>query len=106
MSGYSGTPLFKKLGFKANHKVYLQNPPENYLAVLGGVPENVIFLNSLNEKADLIHIFTERATEMENALFKFKDGIVKNGSIWVSWYKRSAKIPTDVTEDIIRATAL
>lgn len=106
MIGYSGTPLFKKLGIKANHKVYLQNPPGNYLALLGGLPENVIFLDALNEKADLIHIFADRAEEMENALLTLKGEIVKNGSIWVSWYKKAAKIPTDITEDVIRNTAL
>ena len=106
MIGYSGTPLFKKLGIKANHKVYLQNPPENYLSLLGILPENVAFLESLNEKANLIHLFAERAEEMENALFMFKDQIVKDGCIWVSWYKKAAKIPTDITEDIIRETAL
>lgn len=105
-AGYSGTPLFKKLGIKTNHKVYVQNPPDNYQLLLGGLPENVTFLDSLKEKADVIHIFAERAAEMETALLKFKDDIVKNGCIWVSWYKKAAKIPTDITEDIIRNTAL
>jgi hypothetical protein len=106
MNGYSGTPLVKKLGIKANHKVYLHNAPDDYLALLGELPENVVFLESLSEKADVIHIFAPRRAEMENALFNFKDKIVENGTIWVSWYKKSAKIPTDVTEDIIRDTAL
>lgn len=106
MVGYSGTPLVKKLGIKTNHKVYLHNSPENYLLLLGELPENVRFLGSLDEKADVIHLFSERAEEMENALFEFKDKIVENGSIWVSWYKKSAKIPTDITEDVIRGAAL
>ena len=106
MPGYSETPLVKKLGIKANHKVYLENAPEKYLSLLGKLPENVIFLDSLNEKADVIHLFAEVVEEMENALFEFKDKIVPNGSIWVSWYKKSAGIATDVTEDVIRNYAL
>lgn len=106
MNGYSGTPLYKKLGIRANHRVYLRDAPENYPSLLGDLPENVTFPDSLNEKADIIHIFATRAEEMENALFQFKDKIKDNGSIWVSWYKKSAKIPTDITEDIIRDTAL
>jgi hypothetical protein len=106
MAGYSGTPLIKKLGVKAGHKVYLHNPPENYFSLLGELPEDVAFLDSLHGKADVIHIFAKRADDMENALFKFKDKIVENGSIWVSWYKKSAKIPTNITEDVVRATAL
>lgn len=106
MVGYSGTPLVKKLGIKANCKVYVLNAPKNYLALLGELPENVEFLDSLNEKADVIHIFATHTAELENTLFKFKDKIVANGAIWVSWYKKAAKIPTDITEDIIRDTAL
>jgi hypothetical protein len=106
MVGYSGTPLVNKLGIKANYKVYLDNPPENYLSLLGALPEKVTFLASLRGKADVIHIFARNSEEMENALFKFKDKIRQNGSIWVSWYKKSAKIPTDITEDVIRHAAL
>lgn len=106
MIGYSGTPLVKKLGIKTNHKVYLQNAPKNYLMLLGELPENVVFLDSPEEKADFIHIFVKSIVEMQAALFELKDKIVQNGAIWVSWYKKASKIPTDVTEDIIRETAL
>lgn len=106
MSGYSGTPLAKKLGIRAHHKVYLQNAPANYLSLLGELPEDVLFPDNLNEKADVIHIFVKSVAEMEAALFELQDKIVPNGAIWVSWYKKASKIPTDVTEDLIRATAL
>ena len=106
MVGYSGTPLAKKLGIKANHKIYLHNAPENYRDLLGELPENVVFLDSLNEKADMIHIFAERASELENALLLLKDQIVDNGAIWVSWYKKAAKIATDISEDVVRDKAL
>jgi hypothetical protein len=106
MVGYSGTPLFKKLGIKTGHKVYLSGAPDDYAALLGGLPDDVVFLDALDEKADVIHVFATRAVEMEAALFRFKDKIVENGAIWVSWYKKSAKMPTDITEDLIRDTAL
>jgi hypothetical protein len=106
MIGYSGTPLAKKLGIKANHKIYLHNAPDNYLALLGLLPENVVFLDSLVEKADMIHIFAEQAAELEIALLLLKDKIVQKGAIWVSWYKKAAKIPTDITEDVVRDKAL
>jgi hypothetical protein len=106
MVGYSGTPLAKKLGIKAHHKVYLRDAPENYLALVGELPENVVFLEALDEKADLIHIFVKNSAELETALFEYQEKIVPNGAIWVSWYKKASKIPTDVTEDVIRETAL
>ncbi len=104
--GYSGTPLFKKLGIKAHHKVFLQNAPENYRLILGELPTGIVFLDSLTEKADVIHAFVKSVAELETALFEFKDKIVANGAIWVSWYKKASRIPTDVTEDAIRATTL
>src|SRR5690349_3805230 len=100
-NGYSGTPLVKKLGIKAQHKVYLKNAPANYLSLLGDLPENVEFIDNLKEKADVIHVFVKGIAEMEVALFEFQDKIVENGAIWVSWYKKASKIPTDVTEDVI-----
>ena len=106
MVGYSGTPLVKKLGIRAHHKVYLKNAPANYRALLGELPEDVIFSGDLNERADVIHVFVKSVAEMEAALFELKDKIVSNGAIWVSWYKKASKIPTDVTEDVIRASAL
>ncbi len=106
MNGYSGTPLVKKLGIKAQHKIYLKDAPANYLALIGELPETVVFLDSLDEKADLIHLFVKSVAELESALFELKDKIVQNGAIWVSWYKKASKMPTDVTEDVIRETAL
>ncbi len=106
MTGYSGTPLFKKLGMKVNTRVFLVNAPENYLGLLGEVTEDVIYLDSLSNEVDIIHFFALRVIELENALLKYKDQIAKNGCIWVSWYKKAAKVPTDITEDVIRNMAL
>ncbi|MGH7936539.1 MAG: hypothetical protein ACREF8_05985 [Chthoniobacterales bacterium] len=33
-AGYSSNPLWKKLGYKTGLTVYLQNPPDNYRALL------------------------------------------------------------------------
>jgi hypothetical protein len=106
MTGYSETPLAKKLGIKADHRIYLLDAPGNYLALLRELPGNVRFLDSLDEPADLIHLFVVEAAAMEEALCAFREKIGKNGAIWVSWYKKAAKMPTDITEDAIRATAL
>jgi hypothetical protein len=104
--GYSGTPLYKKLGIKPNFKVHLINPPENYFSLLGGLPENVSFIEVIAEKVDLIHSFIANGNSLNSELQKFQSQIVENGSIWISWYKKASKIPTDVTEDLIRDTAL
>ncbi len=104
--GYSGTPLFKKLGLKSGHLVYLQNPPGNYFLLLEGLPNEIHFVETLETKVDLIHLFTNNFTELAEALDEFQNRIKEDGMIWVSWYKKSAKLPTELTEDIIREIAL
>ncbi|MFN7117316.1 MAG: DUF3052 domain-containing protein [Saprospiraceae bacterium] len=106
MSGYSATPLLKKLGIKTNFKLYFINEPTYYIDLLGALPPEVNIVQDISEPVDFIHLFVETVAELEAQLPTLKVGIVKNGMIWVSWYKKSAKIPTDVNEDIIRETAL
>ena len=54
----------------------------------------------------MIHLFTNDFNELAESLFDFQNRIKDSGSIWVSWYKKAAKLPTELTEDIIRNTAL
>ena len=106
MAGYSGTPLAKKLGIKARARVFVDNAPEDYLQLLDPLPENVEFVRKLSGKLDLIHLFSRQAEEIAGKLATYMQRIVNNGAIWVSWPKKAAKVPTDVTEDVIRALAL
>lgn len=106
MAGYSQNPLSKKLGFKPGQHVMLINPPAHYRELIGDI------LSELHVKAagatnlDFIHIFTNSEAELRNELSIAKDSINKAGAIWVSWYKKSAKKETELTEDIIRNIAL
>jgi len=105
-AGYSGTPLLKKLGIKPEMKVLLINPPDNYYSLLDADISDQ--LCGINETPDLIHLFIKSKKEFETKMKKINTVINKNRaiSIWVSWYKKSAKIPTDLTEDLIRNFAL
>lgn len=106
MSGYSKTPLIKKLGIKPGFKVRLVNEPEHYLDLLGKLPADLHFLKNGRTKANFVHLFSENIKHFEKHFFKLKDQIEKDGMIWVSWYKKASKIPTDMNEDIIRNSAL
>ena len=105
-AGYSGTPLLNKLGIKPGMKIQVINQPADYFTLL----EMVISDQFLEKKEgpDLVHLFVKTAKEFEREMKKLKAFCKKNTSItiWVSWYKKSAKIPTDVTEDVIRHYAL
>jgi len=105
-TGYSGTPLLKKLVIKPEMKVLLINQPDDYYSLL-----DVNISNQLckkNELPDFIHLFVKTEKEFVSAMKKLESICKKNTSIiiWVSWYKKSAKIVTDVTEDTIRNYAL
>jgi hypothetical protein len=105
-AGYSGTPLFKKLGIKPEMKVLLLNEPANYPDLLKA---NISAqLCKKNEAPDLVHLFVINNKVFEAAMRKLQPVYQKNPaiSIWVSWYKKSANIPTDITEDTIRNYAL
>ena len=104
MAGYSGTPLIKKLGIKPGMKLMLINAPKNYMELLEqDVSEQLT--NKIAE-ADFIHVFAVSKKELEQQFLKTianaKDGLM----IWVSWYKNSAGMQTDITEDTIREIVL
>jgi hypothetical protein len=104
--GYSGTALIKKLGIKPEMKVLLINKPDDYYKLL----EIDIADQSCkrNEIPDFIHLFVKSVKEFESEMNALKNIYKKNSTviIWVSWYKKAAKIPTDITEDLIRNYAL
>ena len=105
-SGYSGTPLLNKLGLKPSMKVWLINKPEDYYELL----EHDISLRLYrqNELPDFIHLFVKNRKEFESHMKEVVSFSRKNRQliIWVSWYKKSAKIATDITENDIRNYAL
>jgi bifunctional DNA-binding transcriptional regulator/antitoxin component of YhaV-PrlF toxin-antitoxin module len=104
-AGYSGTPLAKKLGIKEGNKIYLFNAPDNYHSLVEPLPENVNETKDIT-KADLLHVFSNRRDEMDMMLAKFFPAIKRDAAVWVSWYKKAAKLPTEITEDIVRDICL
>ena len=104
--GYSGTPLAKKLGIKNGFHISLVNAPEYYLRLFTDLPSELYFENEEVKGIDLIHFFTKSRDEYETLLPVLKNRIKSNGIIWVSWPKKASKVPTDITEDVIRNFAL
>ena len=105
-AGYSGTPLLKKLGIRPEMQVLVINKPDDYFKLL---ETNITDqLSSKNETPDLVHLFVKNIKEFEDEMKKLKSICKQNPNItiWVSWYKKAAKIETDITEDVIRNYAL
>ena len=104
MVGYSVTPLIRKLGLTPEMKVLLIDPPVNYYELLGMDLSKQKVVN--NEKLDFVHLFVNSRSVLESTLTKLNSQIKPTTIIWISWYKKSAKIPTEITEDVIREIAL
>ena len=106
MAGYSGTPLQSKLGIGADFAVHLKNAPPDYLNLLDPLPEGVTFVTRVSRTTDLVHIFTTNKAELAKVLKGCRSTLGPTAVLWVSWPKKSAKVPTDITEDTIRELAL
>ena len=106
MAGYSGTPLSQKLGIKPGTIVVAIDPPENYRKLLEPIPSGVNFATRPVGKSKLIHLFVTRRSELAKQLSILRHKIAQDAAVWVSWPKKSSGVPTDVTEDVIRAVAL
>ena len=103
--GYSGTPLVKKLGIKDGFHVLTVNGPDDYSDLLEPLPKTVEISDAFRNDVDLIHLFTNSRNELFRQLAECVRLIKQNGSIWVSWYKKAAKLPTEITEDTVREAA-
>lgn len=105
-AGYSGTPLAKKLGIKEGFRVVAIGAPENYSDLLDPLPDDIELTTAPAKGVDLIHFFTNSRDDLFRGLAEQKRMIKPNGTIWVSWYKKAAKLPTELTEDTVREAAL
>ena len=104
--GYSGTPLAKKLGIGTGHRVWLAQPPADYRAMVAPLPDGVTFVSKPSTTTDVAHVFTTKRRELEKTLRTLRTALNPDAPIWVSWPKKSSKVPTDITEDVIREVAL
>lgn len=106
MPGYSGTPLVKKLGLKPPMECLVTNAPESYTEWLGELPAGVTLVATAKPPIRAAHLFATDRTALESMLATLRSQLEQAGFIWVSWPKKSARVPTDITEDIIRDIAL
>ena len=105
-AGYSGTPLAKKLGIAENSRVFLSDAPKDYLKLIAPVPKGTQVVKKIDGETDVVHLFTKERARLSALLRSSLAKIRPDAAIWVSWPKKSSKVPTDITEDTIRALAL
>jgi len=105
-AGYSGTPLAKKLGLKPCMRSWSLNMPDSVRVEIERDAPEVEKLQSPEPPVDIAHIFVTSLAVLDCELRMLLPLIARDGMIWVSWPKQSSKVPTDISEDIIRALAL
>jgi len=105
-AGYSGTPVAKKLGLSPGSRVLALAAPRPYAEVVAPMPEGVVLVRRPGRTTDLVHLFVTRGTELRRHLAALRSKLRPDVPVWVSWPKKSSKVPTDVTEDVVRDVAL
>ncbi len=111
-SGYSGTPLGKKLGLKDGQRALFIDLPADLadLTTSRQFTESTrITIGQLGDAApgyNFIHLFTTARAVLESLAQPLMNLIARDGMIWVSWPKKAAKVATDITEDVIRDVVL
>jgi hypothetical protein len=105
-SGYSGTPLAKKLSLKDGIRLWTDGMPKNIRDEIAAAGLEFQFLVSPEAPIDIAHIFVTDRAELEAKLKSLHPRLEPAGMIWVSWPKKASKVPTDIREDTIREIAL
>ena len=105
-AGYSGRPLSAKLGLKHGTTSWRHAMPQTVSDLLKEQAPGITVLNELCRGTDVAHIFTTDRDELQELLKQLRDMIAQDGMIWVSWPKKSSKVPSTVTEDIVREICL
>lgn len=105
-AGYSGTPLVRKLGYEAGMRVHHAGAPDGFADLVGELPDGVTVLERAAGDLDLAMLFVTQRRDLAQGLAMLQPKLQPAGMIWVAWPKRASKVPTDITEDVVRDVAL
>jgi hypothetical protein len=104
MTGYSGTPLARKLGIKDEHRLALLGAPRGL--EIDDLPPSVEVRTAARGPLDVIVSFHTERADLAQRLPTLLRALVVDGGLWVAWPKKSSGVATDITEDTVRAVAL
>lgn len=104
-SGYSGTPLPKKLDIVDDAIFTVRNAPDGFADTLGDIG-NAVWQQSLLAPLDVVVAFHRRRDTLLAEWPKLTAAVAPDGKVWVAWPKQASGVPTDITEDVLRAVLL
>jgi hypothetical protein len=105
-AGYSGTPLARKLSLKDGQRVWWEGMPESVRDEIGAEALSLEMLPQPEAPIDAAHVFVTRRNDLEEAVHRLLPLLAPAGFLWISWPKKASKVPTDITEDVIREVIL
>lgn len=106
VAGYSGRSVVQKLGIKPGFRIFVVGAPAAYDDVIGPLPADVTLAPRLKAPLDMAHLFAMQAAALRKKRPACRDAVAPDGMVWVSWPKKSSGVATDVTENVVRDTAL
>lgn len=106
MAGYSGTPLLKKLGIQPGYSILVSHAPPSYWDWISPLPEGVKVKSRAARQLNFIHLFVTSQASYKKEVLAARKSLAQDGMIWISWPKKSSKVPTDLDENVIRDFAL
>jgi len=105
-AGYSGTPLAKKLGVGPAARVCVVAPPVDYRTLVQPWPEGATLVDRADRSTDIVHVFVRERARLERELPRLRRSLRDDAVLWVSWPKKSARVATDIDENVVREVAL
>ncbi len=106
-AGYSGTPLPAKLGIRPGYPVAVVGGPDGFTGLLGDLPGTELHAGlPAGEKLDVIVFFTTSRAEYEAELGSLREHMAPACGLWIAFLKRAARVPTDMTDHVVREVAL
>lgn len=106
MAGYSGKPIVQKLGIKPGFCIFADGAPIAYDKLVGALPPGASVRATPKPPLDMVHLFATRAAGLAAKLRAYRRAIAPDGMIWVSWPKKSSGVASDLSDIVVRETAL
>ena len=105
-TGYSGTPLTKKLGIKPNSVLTLLGAPANFESTLGDLPEGVKLRKAARGSGDVLVLFAKSAKDLARRFPSAHRSLAEGGGLWVAWPKKASGVETDLSQPVVQRVGL
>ena len=106
MAGTSGKAVVQKLGVKPGFRIFAAGLQGAYSDVVGQLPADVTIVSRLKAPLDMVHVFATEAAGLAEKLVSYREAIAPDGMVWVSWPKKTSGVATDLSDVVVRDTAL